>query len=142
MSDDLRDGVLLERAESTLELRVNRHACVPFVPNIGPDLVRFEESQGFGQASAGDSDVLDKFRAACDHARFVVRREPHGLRFVELWIQSCAHTHGQAVSRAIPNTFLGNMIPAFRCMTKLGQVWTQGAMSFLRTDRSANTLHP
>ena len=28
--------------------------------------------------------MLDKFRAACDHARLVVRREPHGLGLIEL----------------------------------------------------------
>ena len=30
--------------------------------------------------------MLDKFRAACDHARLVVRRQPHRLRLVELGI--------------------------------------------------------
>src|ERR1035437_107885 len=46
---DLRDGVLLERPKLTQELRFNRRARVPFVPNLGSDLVRFEKSQGLRQ---------------------------------------------------------------------------------------------
>ncbi|MGA2117161.1 MAG: hypothetical protein ABSH56_20665 [Bryobacteraceae bacterium] len=64
---DLRDGFLLERPKLTLELRYNRRTRVPFVPNLGPDLVRFEKSQGLGQTSARYSDVLDKFLAARDY---------------------------------------------------------------------------
>jgi hypothetical protein len=45
VSGDLRDGFLLERPKLTLELRFDRRARVPFVPNFGPDLVRFEKCQ-------------------------------------------------------------------------------------------------
>jgi hypothetical protein len=83
---DLRHGFLLEGPKLTLELRLNRRARVPFVPYLGPDLMRFEESQGLRQTSTRHSDMLDKFRAACDHTRLVVCREPHGLRLVELWV--------------------------------------------------------
>src|ERR1019366_9651729 len=72
---DLRDGFLLERPKLTPELRFNRRARVPFVPNFGPDLVRLEKCQGLRQTSARHGDVLRKFLAASDYTRLVVRRE-------------------------------------------------------------------
>ena len=89
MSGNLRDGFLLERSKLTLELRFNRRARIPFVPNFGPDLVRFKKSQGLRQTSTRHSDMLDKFLAACDYTRLVVRREPHGLSLVELRVLKC-----------------------------------------------------
>src|ERR1035437_1097340 len=86
---DLRDGFLLERPKLTLELRFNRRARVPFVPNFGPDLVRIEKSQGLRQTSTRNGDMLDKFLAACDYTRLVVRREPHGLGLVKLLVLKC-----------------------------------------------------
>ena len=58
VSGDLRDGFLLERPKLTLELRFNRRARVPFVPNFGPDLVRLEKSQRLRQTSTRHGDVL------------------------------------------------------------------------------------
>ena len=89
MGGDLRDGFLLERPKLTLELRFNRRARVPFVPNFGPDLVRLEKSQGLRQTSARHGDMLGEFLAACDHTWLVVRREPHRLSLVELWVLKC-----------------------------------------------------
>jgi hypothetical protein len=86
---DLGDSFLLKRPKLTLELRFNRRARVPFVPNFGPDLVRLEKSQGLRQTSTRHSDMLDKFLAACDYTRLVVRREPHGLSLVKLWVLKC-----------------------------------------------------
>jgi hypothetical protein len=45
--DDLRDRFLLERPKLTLELRFNRYARIPFVPNFGPDLMRLKKRQCF-----------------------------------------------------------------------------------------------
>ena len=74
VAGDLRDGFLLERPKLPLELRFNRRARVPFVPNFGPDFVRFEKSLGLRQTSARYRYMMGKFRAACDHARLVVGR--------------------------------------------------------------------
>ena len=43
VSGNLRDRFLLKRSKLTLELRINRRARVPFVPDFGPDLVRFKK---------------------------------------------------------------------------------------------------
>jgi hypothetical protein len=53
----------------TLELRFNRCARKPLVPNFGPDLVRFEKGQGLRETSTGHGDVLGEFLAAGDHTR-------------------------------------------------------------------------
>src|ERR1035438_7492052 len=50
---DLRDGFLLERPKLTPKVRFNRLARVPFVPNFGPYLVRFEKRQGLRQHPRG-----------------------------------------------------------------------------------------
>jgi len=70
-------------AEADLELRFNRRARVPLVPNVGPDLVpsrRASVSRDIHEARR----CVGEFLAACDHSRLVVRREPHRLRLVEL----------------------------------------------------------
>ena len=90
VSGNLRDRFLLKRSKLTLELRINRRARVPFVPDFGPDLVRFKKSQGLRQTSTGHSDMLNKFFAACDYTWLVVRREAHGLSLVKLWVLKCS----------------------------------------------------
>src|SRR5438309_809852 len=72
VSGDLRDGFFLKRPKLTLELRFNCRTRVPFVPNFGPDSMRFEKSQGLRQTSTRHSDMLDKFLAACDYTWLVV----------------------------------------------------------------------
>src|SRR5450755_2787730 len=86
---NLRDGLVLERAKLTLELRLNRGAFVPFVPNFRPNLVRREKRQRLSQTSTRQGNVLREFRATCDHTRLVVCREPHRLSLVEFGILKC-----------------------------------------------------
>ena len=92
VGSDLRHRFLLERPKLTLELHFNRFARVSFVPNLGPDLMRFEQSHGLCQTSARHSDMLDKLLAACDHTRLVVRRESHGLGLIEFRVLKCCQT--------------------------------------------------
>src|SRR5271154_6367995 len=75
VGSNLRDGFLLERPKLPLELRFDRHARISFVLNFRPDLVRFQKSQGFREASTRHSNMLDKFLAAGDDTWLVVSRE-------------------------------------------------------------------
>jgi hypothetical protein len=87
---NLGDGFLLGRPKLALKLGFDRHAQEPFVPNLWPNLVRFEKSQSLRETTPRDRDVLNKFLAARDYARLVVCREPHSLGFVEFRVlKSC-----------------------------------------------------
>ena len=72
---DLRDRFLLERPKLTLEPRFNRRARVPFVPNFGPDLVRFEQEPG----SPSDIREAQRYAATNSWPHAITR----GLSYVE-----------------------------------------------------------
>ena len=59
------------------------------VASLNADLVRLEKSQRFGQTSARHSNVLGELLAASNHTRFIVRRQPHCLSLVKLWVLKC-----------------------------------------------------
>ncbi len=91
VSGNLRDRFLLKRSKLTLELRINRPAPVPFVPDFGPDLVRFKKNP----RSPSDIHGAQRYaeRILLPHAGLtwlVVRREPHGLSLVKLWVLKCS----------------------------------------------------
>ena len=86
MPGELLDSLLLAGPKLSLEVHFDRLARVTFIPNFGPDLVRFEKCQRLRQAASRHRDVLGEFLTARDHTRFVISREPHRLSLVELGI--------------------------------------------------------
>ena len=59
--------------------------------SIDPDLWR---TAGFVEEPPRQSKELGKFFGAANHARLVVRRQPHCLCFIELGILKCRHERG------------------------------------------------
>jgi hypothetical protein len=103
----VRCGLLLV-PKLTLKLHIQATAVAAFVANGYANAKVGKHLANVIQTATRQPDVMREILCARDDARLVVRRQPHRLRFVELWILKGSQPK-QAVSKARVQVLFGDV---------------------------------
>src|SRR5665213_1238151 len=77
---------LLLWAQDAAERNFQRNTAISFIPENHLDVERLKRLSNFIKTSAWKSEMLWQILGASHDSRFVVGRQPHGLRAIELRI--------------------------------------------------------
>jgi|SRR5881409_1148447 hypothetical protein len=99
---------LLFLPQLALKLHLQRTAVVSFVTNDHTNAKVMERLANVIEAATWQPDVIREILGARDDAWLVVRRQPHRLCYVELWILKRSQPK-QAVSKARMQVLLGDV---------------------------------
>ena len=101
------DGRFLIFSQLTDELPGNLASRNPFILNIGPDVVLFQQFPHRIQTSPWQADMMRIILCAADNARLVPDRQSHGLGLVKFGILEGSQTD-QTVGQPLGQISFGN----------------------------------